>query len=75
MLFYSHKTLQNDFVFPVRDVHLRFISSNLFFSVPIGRIYPILVKTLQRVRDFSYSKFSGAEIFFGELLAIKISIY
>ena len=38
-------TRQNDFVlfFPVRDIPLRFIALNVFFSAPIGRIYPFFV--------------------------------
>ena len=29
--------------FPVRDIPLHFISLNVFFSAPVGRIYPIFV--------------------------------
>ena len=75
---YSHKDTSKLFrFFPVRDIPLRFISSNVSFSAPMGRIYPIFVLTLRRVHDLCYSKFSAAENFsiFGELLAIKIWIF
>ena len=29
--------------FPVRDIPLRFISLDVIFSIPIGRIYPFFV--------------------------------
>ena len=60
---YSHKDMLKWFrFFPVRDIHLGFISFNLKFSAPIARIYPIFVWTLRRVHNLSYSKFSA--IFF-----------
>ena len=41
---YLHKDTSKSFCFyPVRDIPLRFISLNLIFSAPIGRIYPIFV--------------------------------
>ena len=40
---YSHKARQNESVFPVRDMFLRFISLDAFFSAPVGRISPISV--------------------------------
>ena len=49
--------------FPVRDIPLRFISFNLIFSAPIGRIYPIFVQTPRRVHGLAYSKISAAEFF------------
>ena len=62
-------------IFRVRDFPLRFISLNVFFSIPIGRIYPIFLETLRRVHHLSYSKFRTPRIFFGEFLAIKFSIF
>ena len=61
--------------FPVRDIPLRFKSSNLIFSAATGRIDPIFVLALRRIHDLSYSKLSAAQIFFRELLAIKASIF
>ena len=55
---------QNDFVFPVRHILLRFISLNLIFSEPISRIYPSFVeKKLRSVDDVSYSEFPVANYF------------
>ena len=51
------------FIFAVRDIPLRFISSNLFFSAPIDRIDRIFVQALQRIQDLSCSKFLVAEKF------------
>ena len=53
---------------------MRFISLNLNFSTPIGRIWLTFRKTLRRVHDPSYLKLSAAEFFFGELLAKRNSI-
>ena len=49
------------FFYAVRDMPLRFISPNLIFPAPIGRIYLIFVKTLQRVKDPLHSKLWAAE--------------
>ena len=69
---YSHKDTSKWFrFFPVRDIPLRFNTFNLIFPAPIGRIHPVLASTLRRVHDLSYSKFSVAETFFGELLMIN----
>ena len=69
---YSHKDTSKCFrFFPVRDITLRFISLNILFSLPIGQIYPIIVETLLRVHDLSYSNFSAAEDFFSEVLSKK----
>ena len=39
---YSHKDTSKWFrFFPVREIPLRFISLNLNFPAPIGRIHPI----------------------------------
>ena len=41
---YSHKDTSKWFrFFPVCDIPLRFISLNVIFSAPIGRIHPIFV--------------------------------
>ena len=48
------------FLFVVRDIPLRFISSNLNFSASYDRISPISVKLLRRVHYLSYSNFSVA---------------
>ena len=73
---FSHKDTSKWFhFFLVRDIPLRFISLKLIFSAPNGRIHPIFVKTLRRVHHQSYSEFSAAENFSGELLALKISIF
>ena len=60
--------------FPVHDIPLRFISINLIFSAPIGRIYPIFVKTLRRlqIHDPSYSKFPLPRNFFRWVSSKKI---
>ena len=53
------------FFFPsVTSIPLRFMSSNVIFEEPIGRIYPIFVKTLRQVHDPSFSKFLAADVFF-----------
>ena len=62
---YSQKDTSKWFhFFPVRDILLRFISLNLFFSAPSGLIYPIFVWALRRVHDLSYSKLLAAEKIF-----------
>ena len=61
----ERRTRQNDFIFfVVRDIPLRFISSNLNFSVSYDRISPISVKSLRQVHYLSYCNFSVA-VFWG----------
>ena len=55
--------------FPVRDIHMCFISWNLFFSALFGRTYPIFVKALRRVHNLSYTKFLASEDFFPRVSA------
>ena len=57
--------------FPVRDILLRFIASNLIFSAPIGRIYPILYKHYEGFTIYHIANFWPPTIFFAELLAKK----
>ena len=67
----SHKDTSKWFrLFPVRDIPLRFISLNVFFSAPIGRIYPLLYKLYDGFTVYRIPKFQPP-IFFGELLAKK----
>ena len=61
--------------FPVRDIPLQFINLKLIFSAPIGQIYPILYKHYNGFTIYHNPTFGSRQIFSGELLVIKISIF
>ena len=70
-------TRQSDFdFFPVRDIPLRFISLNLFFSAAVGQIHSTFVQTIRRVHHVSYHGHliicSATENFFQRVNRIKI---
>ena len=60
--------------FPVREIPLRFISLNLFLGTYCSDLSVFCMNTTTG-SDLSYSEISAAEIFFGELLAKKKSIF
>ena len=65
------RTHRNDFVFPVRDIPLRFISLNIVCSAPMGRIDPFLSKRYDRFMIYRIPSFWRPKVLYGLLSSKK----